>query len=111
MYQVVHEGVVKVAKKTNLARLGVGRHGVDRVFKRFVKELYILSQMHSERFDGSDSIRTVDGMNVVGYWCTVGFPVGFCMSSSGLSMFDSLRQHFYEYTLHNYRFCPPPPKW
>lgn len=68
---MVHEGVVKVAKKTNLARLGVGRHGVDRVFKRFVKELYILSQMHSERFDGVDSTRRVDGMNGV-FCCTLG---------------------------------------
>ncbi|CAN0363125.1 unnamed protein product, partial [Ectocarpus sp. 12 AP-2014] len=49
VYQVVHEGVVKAAKKTNLARLGVGKKDIDRVFERFVKELYILSQMHSDR--------------------------------------------------------------
>lgn len=34
----------------NLARLGLGTTDVDRVFGRFVKELYILSQMHSERW-------------------------------------------------------------
>lgn len=50
VYQVVHEGVIKVAKKTNLTRLGVGGKHVDRVFGRFVKELYILSQMHSDRY-------------------------------------------------------------
>eukprot|EP00903_Cladosiphon_okamuranus_P015667 g14469.t1 len=49
VYQVIHEGVIKAAKKTNLARLGVGGKDVDRVFGRFVKELYILSQMHSDR--------------------------------------------------------------
>ncbi|CAM9187175.1 unnamed protein product [Pylaiella littoralis] len=50
VYQVIHGGVVKAAKKTNLARLGVGgQNDVNRVFKRFVKELYILSQMHSDR--------------------------------------------------------------
>ncbi|CAM9513683.1 unnamed protein product [Ectocarpus fasciculatus] len=49
VYQVIHEGVVKAAKKTNLARLGVGKKDVDRVFERFVRELYILSQMHSDR--------------------------------------------------------------
>ncbi|CAB1102808.1 unnamed protein product [Ectocarpus sp. CCAP 1310/34] len=49
VYQVIHEGVVKAAKKTNLARLGVGKKDIDRVFERFVKELYILSQMHSDR--------------------------------------------------------------
>ncbi|CAM9266255.1 unnamed protein product, partial [Sphacelaria rigidula] len=49
VYQVVHEGVVKAAKVTNLRRLGLGDKDVDRVFGRFVKELYILSQMHSER--------------------------------------------------------------
>lgn len=50
MYQVIHEGVIKAAKKTNLARLGVGGKDVNRVFGRFVKELYILSQMHSDRY-------------------------------------------------------------
>lgn len=49
VYQVIHEGVVKAAKKTNLARLGVGGKDVNRVFERFVKELYIMSQMHSDR--------------------------------------------------------------
>lgn len=49
VYQVIHEGVIKAAKRTNLARLGVGSKDVNRVFGRFVKELYILSQMHSER--------------------------------------------------------------
>lgn len=49
VYQVIHEGVVKAAKKTNLTRLGVGKKDIDRVFERFVKELYILSQMHSDR--------------------------------------------------------------
>ncbi|CAN0440080.1 unnamed protein product [Pylaiella littoralis] len=50
VYQVIHEGVVKAAKKTNLARLGVGgKDDVNRVFKRFVKELYIMSQMQSDR--------------------------------------------------------------
>lgn len=49
VYQVIHEGVIKAAKKTNLARLGVGGKDVNRVFGRFVKELYILSQMHSDR--------------------------------------------------------------
>lgn len=50
VYQVIHEGVIKAAKKTNLARLGVGGKDVNRVFGRFVKELYILSQMHSDRY-------------------------------------------------------------
>ena len=50
VYQIIHEGVVKAAKKTNLARLGVGGKDVNRVFGRFVKELYILSQMHSDRY-------------------------------------------------------------
>lgn len=51
VYRVVHEGVVKAAKVTNLQRLGLGEKDLDRVFGRFVKELYILSQMHSERCD------------------------------------------------------------
>ncbi|CAM9487507.1 unnamed protein product, partial [Hapterophycus canaliculatus] len=49
VYQVMHDGVVKAAKKTNLARLGVGGKAVNRVFERFVKELYIMSKMHSDR--------------------------------------------------------------
>ncbi|CAN0434518.1 unnamed protein product [Pylaiella littoralis] len=50
VYQVIHEGVIKAAKKTNLARLGVGgKNDVNQVFKRFFRELYILSQMHSDR--------------------------------------------------------------
>lgn len=116
VYQVVHEGVVKAAKKTNLARLGVGRHGVDRVFKRFVKELYILSQMHSERCDGSDSTRRVDGMNVV-HWCTVVFRMG------GIRWGFVCPQQAYQCFIapgktstsiqHNHRSCPlspSPPK-
>ncbi|CAM9886582.1 unnamed protein product [Ascophyllum nodosum] len=49
VYQVVHEGVVKVAKKTNLRRLGLRPEDTNRVFGRFVKELYILSRLRSER--------------------------------------------------------------
>lgn len=53
---MIHEGVVKAAKKTNLGRLGVLEKDVDRVFGRFVKELYILSQMHSDRYDGGELV-------------------------------------------------------
>ena len=49
VYQVIHEGGIKAAKRTNLARLGLGSKEIHRVFGRFVKELYILSQMHSDR--------------------------------------------------------------
>lgn len=50
VYQVIHEGVVKAAKKTSLRRLALRPEGIDRVFGRFVKELYILSRMRSDRW-------------------------------------------------------------
>lgn len=50
VYQVIHEGVIKAAKKTSLRRLALRAEGTDRVFGRFVKELYILSRMRSDRW-------------------------------------------------------------
>lgn len=37
-------------KVVNLTRLGLSMNDVDKVFGRFVKELYILSQMKSQRW-------------------------------------------------------------
>lgn len=46
---MIHKGTIKVAKKTNLSRFGLRAEDTDRVFGQFVKELYILSRMRSER--------------------------------------------------------------
>lgn len=71
MYQVIHEGVIKAAKKTNLARLGVGGKDVNRVFGRFVKELYILSQMHSDRYASARGFEIVSA-SLPQVTCTMG---------------------------------------